>query len=376
VTVIIASDGDASHPDSPTHSAGQLARLRRAEVIQAVSRLAPQATVVMLGLPDGHLDEHRAELGAAIAVHRDAWLVTPWRHDQHPDHEVCAEVAEQLGALELWQYPIWAWHWGDPATFDLSSFARVELSPEARDAKERALLEYPSQHEPLSERPGDEAILPERMLAHFRRPYETFSRIAVAAHPAYFDRLYEQADDPWGLDERFYERRKRAVLVASLPRERFARAFEPGCAGGALTSLLADRCDEVLAADVAPRAVELTRARLADRANVRVEQLQIPDDWPAGAFDLVVLSEVGYYSPDLDALARAAWTSLGPDGVLVACHWRHAADDHPHTAAEVHAALGAGRATVVAHVEADFVLEVWTADAMSVAEREGIVQSP
>jgi hypothetical protein len=72
---------------------------------------------------------------------------------------------------------------------------------------------------------------------------------------------------------------------------------------------------------------------------VRVERGAIPDEWPEGEFDLVILSEVGYYCRDLAALAKRAWAALTDHGVLVACHWRHPAPDHPHTAAEVYAAL-------------------------------------
>ncbi|MCW2495641.1 SAM-dependent methyltransferase [Jatrophihabitans sp.] len=191
--------------------------------------------------------------------------------------------------------------------------------------------------------------------------------------PGYFDELYAGADDPWGLADRFYERRKRALLLASLPREHFERAFEPGCATGLVTHALAARCDEVLATDVAPRAVELTRRRTAADQNVSVAQACFPDELPGGTFDLVVLSEVGYYCADLDILAAALESILQPDGVVIGCHWRHDAPDHPHTAEAVHAVLGAGRHRLASHVEEDFLLEVWGTAAPSVAQREGIV---
>ena len=61
----------------------------------------------------------------------------------------------------------------------------------------------------------------------------------TSAGSAYFDALYAEHPDPWGLDERFYERRKRDLVRASLPRAHFRRAFEPGCATGLLTVELA-----------------------------------------------------------------------------------------------------------------------------------------
>ena len=45
----------------------------------------------------------------------------------------------------------------------------------------------------------------------------------------YFDGMYAAAADPWGFEERWYERRKYAISLAMLPRERYRAAFEPGC---------------------------------------------------------------------------------------------------------------------------------------------------
>jgi SAM-dependent methyltransferase len=193
-----------------------------------------------------------------------------------------------------------------------------------------------------------------------------------AGDPRYFQALYEARDDPWGLGDRFYERRKRALLMASLPRERFRRAFEPGCALGHLTRDLAGRCDEVIATDVIDKAVALARVNLSDLVNVEVTRARLPDDRPDGLFDLVVLCEVGYYCADLDALVRSLNTSLSDDGVLVACHWQRRADDHPHTAETVHGALGQSRYLVAHHLEDDFLLDVWAANPQSVAQAEGI----
>ena len=212
------------------------------------------------------------------------------------------------------------------------------------------------------------------MLEHFDRSEEYFVLPAPASRGDYFDELYTEADDPWGLADRFYERRKRSALLAALPREQFRRTFEPGCATGLLTEELARRSREVIAWDGAEAAVHQARRRVSPEhgSQVHVEHGRIPHRWPAGPFDLLVLSEVGYYCDDLDLLRQRVLGSLAPDGVLVACHWRRAAPDHPHTAAEVHDALGAGLQHDVQHVEADFLLDVWSRGAPSVAEADGI----
>ncbi len=56
----------------------------------------------------------------------------------------------------------------------------------------------------------------------------------------YFDDLYRQSDDPWKLREGWYERRKRSLTLALLPRPRYRNAFEPGCANGELTRRAGD----------------------------------------------------------------------------------------------------------------------------------------
>ena len=87
---------------------------------------------------------------------------------------------------------------------------------------------------------------------------------------AFFDAMYDADPDPWGFEDRWYERRKRALTTAMLPRERFRNAFEPGCSIGTLTDLLAPRCDRLTATDVADSALDSARARAArnDRRGV------------------------------------------------------------------------------------------------------------
>jgi cyclopropane fatty-acyl-phospholipid synthase-like methyltransferase len=198
--------------------------------------------------------------------------------------------------------------------------------------------------------------------------------------PEYFEGVYAAADDPWSLASRWYERRKYAITVAALPSERYARALEVGCSVGVLTAILAERCDELLAVDVAPSAVASASKRTAGLPHVRVEQRHLPAAWPEGEFDLVVLSEVLYYLATDDAaelIARAA-AALGPDGVVLAVHWRHPVADYPRSGDEVHdtlarQALELGLVRSVRHEELDFLLEVYAREpALSVAQREGL----
>jgi len=200
----------------------------------------------------------------------------------------------------------------------------------------------------------------------------------VTLPATYFAAMYAGAEDPWGFRSRWYEQRKREVTLAALTRPRYRRAFEPGCSIGVLTAALADRCDEVLAADVDECAVSTARSELARHGHVRVERLSVPQEWPDGMFDLVVISEVAYYlaRPELEQLLDCAVGSLAPRGTLLACHWRHPVPDYPATGDDVHQRLLARPelSQAVSHVEEDFRLDLLTlGPAPSPARREGLV---
>ena len=200
----------------------------------------------------------------------------------------------------------------------------------------------------------------------------------------YFDELYVRNPDPWAISGGWYEQRKRAMVMAALPRTRFRRVFEPGCANGELTVLLARRADEVVAWDAADQAVRACRAAVAkgsersegsERAErsdgragtaaVTVEAASIPGRWPLGGFDLMVLSELGYYlaPADLASVLDSAADSLAGGGVLVAVHWRHEAAGYPATGDEVHAAIAEHPAFVpiASYLDEDFALDVLVA---------------
>ena len=74
---------------------------------------------------------------------------------------------------------------------------------------------------------------------------------------------------------------------------------------------------------------------------MEVRLAEVPADWPEGLFDLVVVSEIGYFlSPrDLDDLAERIRESLTPDGVLLLCHWRHPVVGWVLNGGQVHAAV-------------------------------------
>lgn len=194
----------------------------------------------------------------------------------------------------------------------------------------------------------------------------------------YFDNFYAGKTDPWEFETRWYEQRKRAITLASLPRQKFAAGLEIGCSIGVLTAELSKRCEQLLAVDVAAAPLDIARHRLRENARVRFAKLTLPHEWPPGRFDLIVLSEVGYYWSKADlrlALDKIA-RSLTPDGIVVFCHWRHDVAEYPLTGDEVHQLVG-DRADLIElsrHTEEDFILEVFSLPpGRSVATETGLV---
>ncbi|WP_167509200.1 class I SAM-dependent methyltransferase [Pseudomonas oryzihabitans] len=194
---------------------------------------------------------------------------------------------------------------------------------------------------------------------------------------SYFDTLYAGNADPWDYRHRWYEARKRDLTLAILPHRRYTQGYEPGCSTGELSRRLAERCDHLLVSDGNVSAVATASARLADQHHVEVRHLLLPGGWPAGTFDLIVISEIGYYLGEqgLDALLDHAHSALLPGGVLLGCHWRHPIDGCSLTGDQVHERLAAlpGLHRLSHLEESDFVLTLWSSDPTSVARREQLL---
>jgi cyclopropane fatty-acyl-phospholipid synthase-like methyltransferase len=149
------------------------------------------------------------------------------------------------------------------------------------------------------------------------------SEMRQTLKPEYFDALYAADPDPWNFAASPYERAKYALTLNALPKPHYRSALEIGCSIGVLTRSLASRCDIVIALDAAPTPLVEARRRCADVGNVLFEQMFVPEQWPDGVFDLIVLSEVVYYlsSEDVSRLAARVMDSLPEGGSVILVHW-------------------------------------------------------
>jgi cyclopropane fatty-acyl-phospholipid synthase-like methyltransferase len=141
--------------------------------------------------------------------------------------------------------------------------------------------------------------------------------------PEYFDALYTADPDPWTFAASPYERGKYTLTLNAMPKPRYRSALEVGCSIGVLTRSLASRCDAVVAIDAAQTPLAEARRRCADLPGVRFDQMFVPEQWPDGVFELILLSEVVYYlsREDVARLASRVTRSLSSGGSVILVHW-------------------------------------------------------
>lgn len=397
VTVLVLTDGEGSHPRSPTVLPAQMASKRREEADRAAEVLAPGARIVHAGLADGGLPTSHSEAVAAIRgyIRPGTLVIAPWTADGHPDHDVAGRAAAEAVAstahsdeapVGLAHYFVWFWHWGDPDDLPWATSVVVDATLDGLSKSDRALGEHRTQRLPLSPAAGDEPLLTTPVLAPFRRGFTTLALAEVGGRldptargtetelPSAsggedvgetFDAMFADGDDPWS-SESWYERRKRALTLAALGRERYDRVLDIGCSTGALTTSLAGRSDDVVAVDASARALGIARRGGAEAISwVHGVAPGVLRDIE-GPFDLVVLSEVAYFLRpfDLWLTLGAVLARLSPGGELLFAHWRHPTKHIPSDGPTAHAQLRAvcDRWATMSLAEPDLLLDAYVVD--------------
>ena len=363
VHVVYLTDGSMSHPNSVSFSRADRVRLREGEARAACGILGvPEAYIHFMVLPDGELPSEWDPTFGGVVFDLlqlvQGWdpdtFVVPWRRDLHEDHratwEICRAAVNHLPRPVRWvEYPVWMWEASNivdlPRPQEMIAWALpVEQN---LPAKERSIRAHVSQCREVIDDPQG-FRLSEEMIARALRPREIYfvppDKRYHSLEGDYFDRIYREQEDPWNFETSDYEREKYAVTMAALPERTFPRALEIGCSIGVLTEQLASRCDVLVAVDPAERALVSARKRLGSAANVEFRRMSVPAEFPEGPFDLIVISEVGYYwsQGDLQTAIGKVQASLGPGGVLLLVHYTPYVPDYPLTGDEVHAAFTQG----------------------------------
>ena len=187
--------------------------------------------------------------------------------------------------------------------------------------------------------------------------------VGSTTNAAFFEQKYRRDPDPWHFATSDYEQGRYEATCRALLGRRYARAFEPGCSIGLLTERLAAICERVDAIDISPSAVKQAVERCRHLPNVNVHCGALPDAIPKGKFDLIVLSEIGYYFPE-DELVRLSTRLMGcleAGGTLLAVHWLGVSEDHLLSGDRVHEILAAqpGLSLTRAERHPGFRLDRW-----------------
>ena len=232
--------------------------------------------------------------------------------------------------------------------------ARVRLAPvrDRHGARPRA-ARLRAVRAPAPARPAGR---PARAAPRWRRAMR-----AARSRPAYFERLYAGDPDPWD----FATSAVRARRSTTRRSPRSAAAASRIGARGRLLDRRAHRAARRRAASgcsrsTSPRPRCEQRARLARVPNVTFERRELPEELPAGAFDLIVSSEVLYY---LDAArvrrdARRDRPRARAPGRCSRSTGATPTGTYPLRGDEVHARLRAPlRPARLTRATADYVLE-------------------
>ncbi|GGM89894.1 methyltransferase [Dyadobacter beijingensis] len=155
---------------------------------------------------------------------------------------------------------------------------------------------------------------------------------------SYFNALYGNNQDPWNFEGSDYEKNKYAQTMLMIPDDVYARVFEIGCSNGVLTEMLQNRSQRLLAVDSSRVAVENAKKRLEKYHHVIVVEMEVPREFPALKFNLILLSEVGYFmvAEELLALRDKLIAALLPGGHLLMVHWTPVVEEFPLTGDQVH----------------------------------------
>jgi trans-aconitate methyltransferase len=184
----------------------------------------------------------------------------------------------------------------------------------------------------------------------------------------YFDAIYSTHDDPWDFTTSKYEAEKYDATISSLPNDHYVSAFEIGCSIGVLTEKLAIRCVELLAVDVSDKALVSAKNRCKHLSQVHFKKMKVPQEFPVNEFDLILISEVGYFFPvdDWFTLVENTYSHLTGHGQIALVHWLPEVIDFPQTGEEVHESFAqymSGKMQNIRQLRTDhYRIDIWQKD--------------
>lgn len=183
ISVIAVTDGEASHPGSSAWSANRLRRERVWESQLALRRLGfspRQLQWLRLRFADSQVGRDEARLVDRLWQLLEGYthVITTWHADGHCDHEAVGRataIAAEAWGCQLYEVPIWAWHWAEPDDPRLpwERARKLLLDDDALARKRSAIQAHRSQLLPDASTSAD-PVLTEGTLERFAESREIF----------------------------------------------------------------------------------------------------------------------------------------------------------------------------------------------------------
>ncbi|WP_316796975.1 bifunctional PIG-L family deacetylase/class I SAM-dependent methyltransferase [Pedobacter agri] len=358
--IILTTDGSRSHPNSKKFPAEKLTDLRKKELKQVIALLGLETDVLICydsidsAMPargEPGFDELVAILANDLKSFKPDLILVPYELDPHRDHRATWQLL--MSALEkgtitrpiIWEYPVWLYE--NAAKSDLPHLKPNELRfvdvSSYNKLKQSCIEAHVSQTTKMIDDDPNGFILSSEMIANFTTGKEYFmERKKINPNATlsedYFESLYTNSDDPWNFEKSEYERKKYEASLAAIPKLLYNNALEIGCSIGIFTSMLGIYCRSLTAIDISKTALEKAKLRSLNSLHIKFKLGGIPSDFPNENFDLIVMSEVGYYlsMEDLLVTRNLIENHLNGDGILLLVHWTHFVVDYPISGDDVH----------------------------------------
>jgi cyclopropane fatty-acyl-phospholipid synthase-like methyltransferase len=179
----------------------------------------------------------------------------------------------------------------------------------------------------------------------------------------FFEAKYKASTDPWDFESSDYELRRYDAILHMLDGSTYRSALEPGCSIGVLTEGLATICENVFALDFSPTALKEAAKRCEKLTHVQLACMSLEEIDSFAPFDLIVLSEIGYYFAEdrWRQIAEEIVAEMKSGSTLLAAHWTGTSSDHEISGDLVHEILLADPRLSLQQRErhAGFRLERW-----------------
>lgn len=358
VFVIFITSGDASHPNSKSHSPTILAELRENEAVDACTILGVKnSNIHFLRQPDSKLSELldidknavTNHISTLLAEFKILSVLVPWRRDPHPDHIATYNLVKMMVGnsnreIQIIEYPIWLWK--NSTDTDWPKDGEVEIFrldiASVLDSKKKAIFAHKSQTKNIITDDTEGFQLSEDLLSPFLTNFEYYffeiRKDKNSLDQQYFDTLYNNNPDPWNFEKSIYEHTKFEAINNLIGDSSYKSGLELGCSIGVQTKYLAKCCKKLKAVDISESAIKKAKNLNLIAEDVHFETLDIATNFPEGNYDLVTMCEIGYYfdKKTLTELFEKIHSNLNKNGSFVMVHWSSFVREYPLTGKQVH----------------------------------------